>query len=158
MIFLISQIYHWVIPWYLSLVLISFDFSQSLTLSHVLKSSKILVLIWYTLYNIHMTCFWLISTNCKHFVFMFARLIWFTYFLGVGLELGVIVLILGINLIVLYKKNRSTKLLKMIINSPVIITGIMTMALVSSKICAYFNYIVVFFHKNLKSEIFCKMM
>lgn len=108
------------------------NFSQSLTLSHVLKSSKILVLIWYTLYNIHMTCFWLISTNCKHFVFMFARLIWFTYFLGVGLELGVIVLILGIHLIVLYKKkNRSTKLLKMIINSPVIITGIMTMALVS---------------------------
>lgn len=34
-----------------------------------------------------MTCFWLISTNCKHFVFMFARLIWFTYFfLGVGVR------------------------------------------------------------------------
>lgn len=65
------------------------NFSQSLTLSHVLKSSKILVLIWYTLYNIHMTCFWLISTNCKHFVFMFSRLIWFTYFfLGVGVRVG----------------------------------------------------------------------
>lgn len=64
------------------------NFSQSLTLSHVLKSSKILVLIWYTLYNIHMTCFWLISTNCKHFVFMFARLIWFTYFLGVEVRVG----------------------------------------------------------------------
>lgn len=36
-----------------------------------------------------MTCFWLISTNCKHFVFMFARLIWFTYFfLGLGVRVG----------------------------------------------------------------------
>lgn len=59
-----------------------------------------------------MTCFWLISTNCKHFVFMFARLIWFTYFLGVGLELGVIVLILGINLIVLYKKKQEYKIVE----------------------------------------------
>lgn len=43
---------------------------------------------------------------------MFARLIWFTYFLGVGLELGVIVLILGINLIVLYKKKQEYKIVE----------------------------------------------
>lgn len=65
------------------------NFSQSLTLSHVLKSSKILVLIWYTLYNIHMTCFWFISTNFN--ILFLCLLVWFgllIFFLGVGVRVG----------------------------------------------------------------------